>query len=68
MVLVANKSDLTSHKVDLQQARELAAFYQIPCLETSAKMMDRVDDAFYVLLRCVGDIDKLCSISIEQVM
>ena len=53
MVLVANKSDLTSHSVDLQQARDLAAFYQIPFLLTSARTRQGVDKAFYTLVRSV---------------
>ena len=56
MVLVANKSDLTSHSVDLQQARDLATFYQIPFLVTSAKTGERADEAFYTLVRYGGDI------------
>ena len=62
-VLVANKSDLTSHSVDLQQARDLAAFWQIPFLVTSAKKGERADEAFYTMVRYGGDIDELCSIS-----
>ena len=56
MVLVANKSDLNSHSVDLQQARDLATFYQIPFLVTSAKTGEGADEAFYTLVRYGGDI------------
>ena len=56
MVLVANKSDLTFHSVDLQHARDLAAFYQIPFLLTSAKKGEGADEAFYTLVRYGGDI------------
>ena len=51
MVLVANKSDLSSPSVDLQQARDMATFYQIPFLQTSAKTRKGVDNAFFTLVR-----------------
>ena len=51
MVLVGNKSDLTTHSVDLQQARDLATYYRIPFIETSAKTRKGVDNAFYSLVR-----------------
>ena len=51
MVLVANKSDLSTPSVDLQQARNMAIFYQIPFLQTSAKTRKAVDDAFSTLVR-----------------
>ena len=55
MVLVGNKCDLPSRSVDLQQARDMATFYQIPFLQTSAKSGKGVDDTFYTLVRCCGD-------------
>ena len=51
MVLVANKSDLSTPSVDLQQARNMATFYQIPFLQTSAKTRKGVDNAFLTLVR-----------------
>ena len=51
MVLVGNKSDLSSRSVDLQQARDMATYYQIPFLETSAKTRMGVNDAFHILVR-----------------
>lgn len=37
MVLVGNKSDLSSRTVETRQAQELARGYGIPFVETSAK-------------------------------
>ena len=51
MVLVANKSDLSTHSVNLQLARDLANNYGIPFIETSAKTRMGVNDAFHVLVR-----------------
>ena len=51
MVLVANKSDLSTRSVDLQQARDLAIYYRIPFIVTSAKTRKGVDEAFYSLVR-----------------
>ena len=59
MVVVANKSDLSTHSVDLQHARDLAAAYQIPFLETSAKTRKGVDNAFYTLVRWGGAVFSL---------
>ena len=51
MVLVANKSDLATHRVDLQQARDMATYYRIAFIETSAKTRMGVNDAFHTLVR-----------------
>ncbi|KAH0617143.1 hypothetical protein JD844_028843 [Phrynosoma platyrhinos] len=62
MVLVGNKCDLPSRTVDTKQAQDLARSYGIPFIETSAKTrqpmlkelcftMQRVEDAFYTLVR-----------------
>lgn len=37
MVLVGNKSDLSSRTVETRQAQELARSYGVPFVETSAK-------------------------------
>ena len=51
MVLVGNKSDLSTRSVNLQQARDMATYYRIPFIETSAKTRKGVDNAFYTLVR-----------------
>ena len=51
MVLVGNKSDLSTRSFDLQQARDMATYYRIPFIETSAKTRKGVDEAFYSLVR-----------------
>lgn len=51
MVLVGNKCDLQQWTVQMNDARELARQYGIPCVETSAKTRMGVDDAFYTLVR-----------------
>ena len=51
MVLVGNKSDLSTRSVDLQQARDMAAYYRLPFIETSAKTRKGVDEAFFTLVR-----------------
>ncbi|XP_009867164.1 PREDICTED: GTPase KRas isoform X1 [Apaloderma vittatum] len=51
MVLVGNKCDLPSRTVDTKQAQDLARSYGIPFIETSAKTRQRVEDAFYTLVR-----------------
>ncbi|XP_035309618.1 GTPase KRas-like isoform X2 [Cricetulus griseus] len=51
MVLVGNKCDLPSRTVDTNQAQDLAGSYGIPFIETSAKTRQRVEDAFYTLVR-----------------
>ncbi|XP_035309513.1 GTPase KRas-like isoform X4 [Cricetulus griseus] len=51
MVLVGNKCDLPSRAVDTKQAQDLAGSYGIPFIETSAKTRQRVEDAFYTLVR-----------------
>lgn len=46
MVLVGNKSDLSSRSVETRQAQELARSYGVPFVETSAKTRQvRVRDA-----------------------
>ncbi|XP_016819568.1 GTPase KRas-like [Cricetulus griseus] len=51
MVLVGNKCDLPSRTVDTKQAQDLAGSYGIPFIETSEKTRQRVEDAFYTLVR-----------------
>ena len=51
MVLVGNKSDLSTRSVNLQLARDLANNYGIPFIETSAKTRRNVDHAFHTLIR-----------------
>jgi len=51
MVLVANKYDLTTSCVDMEQARDLARKYGITFIETSANTKMNVDEAFYNLVR-----------------
>ncbi|KAL3987286.1 hypothetical protein ACER0C_014401 [Sarotherodon galilaeus] len=48
MVLVGNKSDLSTRTVKTQQAQELARSYGVPFVETSAKTRQ---EAFYSLVR-----------------
>lgn len=51
MVLVGNKSDLTTNIMDNHAAESLAKSYGIPFVSTSAKTRIGVDDAFYTLVR-----------------
>ena len=51
MVMVANKSDLSTRSVDLQQARDMANNNGIPFIETSARTRLNVDHAFHTLIR-----------------
>ncbi|KAJ8252667.1 hypothetical protein COCON_G00219790 [Conger conger] len=51
MVLVGNKCDLPARTVETRQAQDLARSYGIPCIETSAKTRQGVEDAFYTLVR-----------------
>jgi len=51
MVLVGNKCDLSTRSMDMGQAKDVAKSYNIPFIETSAKLREGVDDAFYTLVR-----------------
>ncbi|CAG5897642.1 unnamed protein product [Menidia menidia] len=51
MVLVGNKSDLSTRTVETRQAQELARNYGVPFVETSAKTRQGVEEAFYSLVR-----------------
>ncbi|PWA33264.1 hypothetical protein CCH79_00013574 [Gambusia affinis] len=51
MVLVGNKSDLSTRTVEAKQAQELARSYGVPFVETSAKTRQGVEEAFYSLVR-----------------
>ncbi|KAI3359996.1 hypothetical protein L3Q82_014328 [Scortum barcoo] len=51
MVLVGNKSDLSTRTVETRQAQELARSYGVPFVETSAKTRQGVEEAFYSLVR-----------------
>ena len=49
--VVGNKCDLPTRNVSSESARELAANFGIPFIETSAKTRQGVDEAFYTLVR-----------------
>lgn len=49
--VVGNKCDLPTRIVSSESARELAASFSIPFIETSAKTRQGVDEAFYTLVR-----------------
>lgn len=51
MVLVGNKIDLPHHEVDHELAQAYAKSHHMPYIETSAKINQGVDDAFYTLVR-----------------
>uniref|UniRef100_A0A1A8HR83 ES cell expressed Ras n=2 Tax=Nothobranchius kuhntae TaxID=321403 RepID=A0A1A8HR83_NOTKU len=51
MVLVGNKSDLSTRTVETRLAQELARSYSVPFVETSAKTRQGVEEAFYSLVR-----------------
>jgi len=51
MILVGNKSDLSSRKVDGHDAMEIATGFGVPYAETSAKTRAGVEEAFYTLVR-----------------
>ncbi|XP_061494350.1 GTPase KRas isoform X3 [Rhineura floridana] len=65
MVLVGNKCDLPSRTVDTKQAQDLSRSYGIPFIETSAKTRQRVEDAFYTLVREIRQY-RLRKISTEE--
>ena len=50
-LVVGNKCDLPTRNVSSENARELAANFNIPFIETSAKTRQGVDEAFYTLVR-----------------
>lgn len=53
-ILIGNKSDWTDKKaVTEAQGRELAAELGIKFMETSAKVNEGVEEAFFTLARCV---------------
>ena len=52
MIIVGNKLDLESERVVSQEeGKDLAATYNCPWIETSAKARVRCEDAFYELVR-----------------
>ncbi|KAF8354943.1 rab-37 [Pristionchus pacificus] len=52
VTLIGNKCDLApQRKVTIKEAQELAQFYQIPYLETSAKTGQRINEAFILTAR-----------------
>ncbi|KAG5636546.1 GTPase Ypt2 [Sphagnurus paluster] len=56
-ILIGNKSDWTDKKaVTEEQGRELAEELGIKFMETSAKINEGVEEAFFTLARCVSDI------------
>jgi hypothetical protein len=53
-VLIGNKSDWTDKRaVSEEQGRELAEELNVKFVETSAKINEGVEDAFFTLARCV---------------
>jgi Ras-related protein Rab-8A len=54
-VLIGNKSDWTDKRaVTEEEGRELAEELGIKFIETSAKINEGVEDAFFTLARCVN--------------
>jgi len=52
MVLVGNKCDLEEERaVSQEEGKQLAAKFQVPWMETSAKGRIRCEDCFYELVR-----------------
>ncbi|KAH9405288.1 PREDICTED: ras-related protein Ral-A-like isoform X2 [Rhagoletis zephyria] len=59
MILVGNKADLTSaRRVKVEEAEQLAASWNIPYKETSAKTYLNVDEAFFALLEAIHNRKK----------
>lgn len=60
MVLVGNKSDLSTRSVETRQAQELARSYGIPFVETSAKtrQVTRGTGTYIEGLCCVNVMDE----------
>uniref|UniRef100_A0A4X2L4U4 small monomeric GTPase n=1 Tax=Vombatus ursinus TaxID=29139 RepID=A0A4X2L4U4_VOMUR len=56
VVLVANKVDVTNHKVESTQGQEVAKSYGAPFVETSAKTRQGVVQAFEELVREIRKI------------
>jgi Ras-related protein Rab-8A len=54
-ILIGNKSDWVDKKaVTEEQGRELASEFGIKFMETSAKVNEGVEEAFFTLARCVS--------------
>ena len=61
-VLIGNKSDWTDKRaVSEEQGRELAEELHVKFVETSAKINEGVEDAFFTLARCVHLPQKISS-------
>ncbi len=58
MVLVGNKCDLNVREVAHGKAQDLADFFGIPFVETSAKTRMGVVDAFYTIVREIRENQK----------
>ena len=54
IVMVGNKCDLSTSNVHLRQARDMAANYNVPLVETSAKTRQGVDHMFTTIVRWVS--------------
>ena len=60
VILVANKTDLTSERVvQPNEIRALADNLHLPVIECSAKLKINIDQAFYELVRLVRKFQKL---------
>ena len=56
VVLVGNKADLSEQrKVPKSEAEELAALWQVPYLEASAKTRTNVEEAFFMVVRRIWE-------------
>jgi GTPase SAR1 family protein len=59
-ILIGNKSDWTDKRaVSVEQGRELAEELDVKFIETSAKVNEGVEEAFFTLARCVIPLNSL---------
>jgi len=58
LILIGNKSDLTSRQVSYDEGLDLASKYNMLFIETSAKSSFNVDNAFYKLTQHIYNIIK----------
>ena len=49
--MVGNKIDLPTRTIDLSYAKDFAASFSMPFVQTSAKTRQGVEEAFYTLVR-----------------
>lgn len=65
MVLVGNKSDLSTRTVEMKQAQELARSYSVPFVETSAKTRQVIGKVGHASVWCVPTcIISVCAMQI----